>query len=324
MDNRWMWLALKKHWMLPGIAVVCFWGYHYPATGELLSRHLAPILAFLMFLLGTGIGFRRFRTRISAHRQTIFVMFFCYLAAPLVAFGIGKLFFAEHLAVYTGLILIGTTSTTLSSCVIFTRLAGGDEALALWLSVFSSLLCTFISPVFIYLLLGASIEVPVGLMINRLIFVLFIPLSAGMLLRAVLGEKRVSPVGPILTRSCAIFILAVVMVSVAKSRSLLAGSQSLPIILAAAGFHLAMLLTVALANRFTSFPKRDKIATLFCSAEKTLQRPAYLAIEILRTPEAALAPVLHHVFQLVVDSLIVFYYSSSAADDKTFPEEPGA
>lgn len=319
-----MWVALKRHWMLPGIAVVCFWGYRYPATGELLSRHLAPILAFLMFLLGTGIGFRRFRTRINAHRQIIFTMFFCYLAAPLVAFGIGKLFFTEHLAAYTGLILIGTTSTTLSSCVIFTRLAGGDEALALWLSVFSSLLCTFISPVLIYLFLGASIEVPVGLMIKRLIFVLFIPLSAGMLLRALLGEKRMAPVGPILTRSCAIFILAVVMVSVAKSRNLLASPQSLPIILAVAGLHLAMLLTVAVANIFTGFPKRDKIATLFCSAEKTLQIPAYLAIEILRTPEAALAPVLHHVFQLVVDSLIVSYYSSSAADNGTSPEEPGA
>jgi len=85
-----------------------------------------------------------------------------------------------------------------------------------------------------------------------------------------------------------------------------------------------MLLTVAVANIFTGFPKRDKIATLFCSAEKTLQIPAYLAIEILRTPEAALAPVLHHVFQLVVDSLIVSYYSSSTADNGTFPEEPGA
>lgn len=320
-----MWLALKRHWMLLGIALVCFWGYCYPGTGESISRHLAPMLASLMFLMGTGIGFRRFRTRINAYRQIIFVMLFCYLAAPLIAFGIGKLFFREHIAVYTGLILIGTTSTTLSSCVIFTRLAGGDEALALWLSVFSSLLCTFISPILIYLFLGASIEVPVVMMMKRLIFVLFIPLSAGMFLRAVLGEKRVAPVGPILTRSCAIIILAVVMVSVAKGRSLLAGWQSVPIILTVAGFHLAMLLTVALASAFTGFPKRDKIATLFCSAEKTLQIPAYLAIEILHTPEAALAPVLHHVFQLVIDSLIVSYYSSTAgAEHGISPEEPGA
>jgi len=319
-----MWRALKRHWMLVGIALVCFWGYRYPDTGELISRYLAPMLAFLMFLLGTGIGFRRFRTRINTHRQVIFVMLFCYLVAPLVAFGIGKLFFRDHLAVYTGLILIGTTSTTLSTCVIFTRLAGGDEALALWLSVCSSLICTFISPVLIYLFLGASVEVPVGMMIRRLVFVLFAPLSAGMLLRALLGEKRVAPVGPILTRSCAVIILAVVMVSVAKGRNLLAGWHSLPIVLAVAGLHLFMLLTVTLANIFADFPKRDKIATLFCSAEKTLQIPAYLAIEILFTPEAALAPVLHHVLQLIIDSLVVSYYSSGAAGNETAPEEPGA
>ena len=319
-----MWTALKRHWMLPGIALACFWGYSYPATGELISRHLAPMLALLMFLMGTGIGFRRFRTRINAHRQIIFTMSFCYLVAPLAAFGIGKLFFSEHLAVYTGLILIGTTSTTLSTCIVFTRLAGGDEALALWLSVCSSLICTFISPVLIYLFLGASIEVPVGMMIRRLIFVLFIPLSAGMFLRALLGEKRVAPVGSILTRSCAIIILAVVMVSVAKGRDLLASWQSLPIVLAVAGFHLFMLLTVTLANAFANFAKRDRIATLFCSAEKTLQIPAYLAIEILLTPQAALAPVLHHVFQLVIDSLVVSYYSSGADAGGAPPEEPGA
>ena len=319
-----MWPALKRHWMLPGIAVVCFWGYRYPGAGDLIGSYLAPMLAFLMFLMGTGIGFKRFRTRINAHRQIFFSTFFCYLAAPLVALGIGKLFFPENLAVYTGLILIGTTSTTLSTCVVFTRLAGGDEALALWLSVCSSLICTFVSPVLLYLFLGASIEVPVGMMIRRLVFVLFIPLSAGMLLRAALGEKRVAPVGSLLTRSCAIIILAVVMVSVAKGRSLLAGWQSVPILLAVAGFHLAMLLAVAGGNVLAGFPKRDKIATLFCSAEKTLQIPAYLAIEILRTPEAAMAPVLHHVFQLVIDSIIISYYSSSATAGGVSPEEPGA
>ena len=46
--------------------------------------------------------------------------------------------------------------------------------------------------------------------------------------------------------------------------------------------------------------------------------------QVLLTPQAALAPVMHHVFQLVIDSLVVSYYSSGAAAGGAPPEEPGA
>ena len=294
--------------------MACFWGYFHPAAGEFLSRRLSLLLACLMFFLGMGIGFRRFRTRLNAWNQIAVVMAITYLVAPLLAFGIATLFFSEQLIVYTGIILIGTTSTTLSTCVIFTRLAGGDEALALWLSVFSSLLCSFVSPILLYWFLGGRVEVPVGMMINRLLLVLMFPLSAGMLVRSGVGEAKVSSIENILTRVCAIIILSVIMVSVAKGRSYLTGANSLPIIAAVGGFHLVLLSFSKLVTDQFNFTRGEKIATLFCSSQKALQIPAYLAIVILDTPVAALAPVVHHVFQLTIDSLIISYYSSRSGE----------
>jgi len=299
--------------MLLGIAVVCYWGYRYPAAAEAAGGYLSLLVGTIMFLMGLGIGFHSLSLRISAWLQNAVTVILCYLVAPLLAFGTAVLFFQHQLNVYTGLILIGTTSTTLSTCIVFTRLAGGDEALALWLSVTSSFLCSFLSPLLLELFLGETVVVPVGIMIKRLLFVLLFPLSAGMLLRAALGEKRIAPLGNLLTRGCGLIILTVIMVAVAKGRNLIVGWSSLPILGAAAALHLALLGIASLASRQLGFSRPESIAIFFCASQKTLQIPTYIAIEILKTPEAALAPVIFHIFQLLVDSLFVSYFSSRSA-----------
>ena len=303
--------VVKKFWMPIGTTLACAAGFAFPAAGELLGRHLALMVAALMLMMGAGIGFRRFSSRMNCWRPVVFVMALTYLAAPLVGWLLAKLFFSNQPELYTGMILIATTSTTLSTCVIFTRLAGGDEALALWLSVCSSLLATVVSPLLLLFLLGDSMEVPVRMLISRLLLVLFAPLSVGMIIRALLGEQRVAPLGGVLTRSCSLIVLTVMMVAVAKGHHLLTGLGSVKLIFVMTVFHFSrMLLWKALVG-LVSFSRPQRIATLFCSVEKTLQIPAYMAISLLGTPAAALAPVVHHVVELVADSMVVTYFSST-------------
>ena len=153
--------------------------------------------------------------------------------------------------------------------------------------------------------------VPVVMLMGRLLLVLFAPLSAGMILRALLGEKRVAPLGDALTRSCSLIVLTVIMVAVANGRHVIAGPGSVKIIVAVCAFHFTLLLLWRVAIAAAGFSRPQRIATLFCSVEKTLQIPTYLAISMLGTPAAAVAPVLHHVVELVADSLIVTYFSSN-------------
>ena len=302
--------ALANHWMLPGIGLACLLGFTWPAAGDLLGRYLAVMIAALMLMMGAGIGFRRFRSRIGAWRPAAFVMVFSYLLAPLAAWLLARAFFPADEQLFTGLVLIGAASTTLSTCVIFTRLAGGDEALALWLSVCSSLIGALLSPLILYLMLGEALAVPVGLLIRKLMLVLFAPLSAGMLLRALLGERRVAPLGSLLTHGCSLIVLAVIMVAVAKGRDVLAGPEGIRIAAATGAYHLALLLAWRITVPALGFSPEQRKATLFCATEKTLQIPAYLAISVLGVPAAAVAPVVHHVVELVADSLIVTYYNS--------------
>ncbi|MFC1537712.1 bile acid:sodium symporter family protein, partial [Gemmatimonadota bacterium] len=159
-----------------------------------------------------------------------------------------------------------------SSCIVYTRLAGGDDALALWLSVLTSLSCALIMPLLLTWFLGRGISVPLELMVKRLMLVLFLPLSAGMLLRALIGEARISPLGPALTRGCALIILAVIMVAVTKGRSLLGSWSILPVLAAVAGFHLALLGAAVLICRIFGCSRPERIAVLFCASQKTSEK----------------------------------------------------
>ena len=301
---------LKKQWFLIGVALCWYWGYRFPWAGEQVSAHLKLLVTILMFLMGLGIGFPALHRRMGCWRETGVVLFLCYVLAPVISFVLGRLFFFDQPDLYCGIILVGTTCTTLSTCVVFTRLAGGDDALALWLSVVTSFLCAVVMPLLLTLFLGPMVSVPVELMIRRLMLVLFLPLSAGMLLRAVLGEDRISPLGPMLTRGCALFILAVIMAAVAKGRHLLGTSSSLAVLVTVAGLHLVLLGTAFMISRIWGFRRPARIAVLFCASQKTLQFPTYLAVTVLDMPEAALPAVLFHVFQLVMDSAIVSHLSS--------------
>jgi len=301
---------LQRQWFLIGVAICCYWGYSFPLAGEKISAHLGFLVTVMMFLMGLGIGYPALRRRMGCWREAGVVLFLGYVVAPLISLILGRLFFFGQPGIYCGIILVGTTCTTLSTCIVFTRLAGGDEALALWLSVVSSFLCALVMPLLLSWFLGRMVSVPVESMIKRLMLVLFFPLAAGMLLRAVLGEARLSPLGQMLTRGCALIILTVIMVAVAKGGHLLGSSSSLPVLAAVAGFHLALSGAALLTSRVFGYRRPVRIAVLFCASQKTLQFPTYLAVSVLGQPEAALPAVLFHVFQLVTDSIIVSNLSS--------------
>lgn len=303
---------LKKNRLQCGIVAVCLWGYFLPGAGNYLAGYLAWMVVAIMLLMGAGIGFRRLAARIGAWKQNLATLTVTYGVATLAAWALGGLFFGGEGPVFTGMILVGSTSTTLSTCIMFTRLAGGDEALALWLSVTSSFFCVLLQPLLLAVFAGQALHLPAMMLVERLTLVLLLPLAAGMVLREALGDSRVAPFGGMITRACSFIILAVIMVAVAGGREFLGSLSSLPILAAVAALHLLLAWVSHLVSLVLGFSREDRIAVVFCGSQKTLQVPAYLAINVLGSPAAGLAPVLFHVFQLIFDSLLISRYSGQS------------
>ena len=96
---------------------------------------------------------------------------------PLVAFCLAKAFhLSPDLAI--GVILVGCCPGGTASNVI-TYIADGDTALSVGMTIFSTLLAPFITPILVYLLGGSWVEVSLLAMILSVVKVVLLPVLGG-------------------------------------------------------------------------------------------------------------------------------------------------
>ena len=310
---------LKKNWFFLAVITVALLGYLFPRASQVISPHLGILVGMMMFMLGLGIGWRRFLSRTAMVKELFLSLGITYLLGPILFLLTGYFFFRGQPDAYLGLILIGTTCTTLSSCVIYTRLSGGDEALALWMSVVSSVSCSFLMPLLLGIMpIKHSFVPPVMEMILRLSKVLLLPLAAGMLTRFLVGEKRLARTGHFFTDSCMFIILTVIFVSVGEGRPLIEqGAVFYNLMMACLGLHLLLIAVSATAAKVFRLELVKRPALAFCASQKTIQFPVYLSVVVLARPQASLPAVIFHVIQLLFGSLVISYFKrkiSASAD----------
>ena len=261
---------VKKNWFFIAVVVSALLGYLFPHAASSVSSILGILVGTMMFMLGIGIGWRRFLSRVSMVKELLLSLGITYLIGPVIFMLTAYLFFRSEPDAYLGLILIGTTCTTLSSCVIYTRLSGGDEALALWMSVVSSVSCSFLMPLLLSIMpIKHSFVPPVIEMILRLSRVLLLPLAAGMLARSLIGEKRLARTGHFFTDSCMLIILTVIFVSVGEGKPLIEqGAVFYHLAIACLSLHLLLIAISVTVAKVFNLELRKQPALAFCASQK--------------------------------------------------------
>ncbi|MFS8012293.1 putative sodium bile acid cotransporter, sodium/solute symporter superfamily [Helianthus anomalus] len=157
-------------------------GLANPVPGCIAHRYqLSKVSAFGIFII-SGLTLRS--EDISAAAEAWPVGLFGLASILLLTPNLSRIILQLHLQpqeFVTGLALFSCMPTTLSSGVALTRLAGGNAALALAMTVTSSLLAIIILPFSISNLIacGLGATVPTGKLFRRLIFTLLIPLILG-------------------------------------------------------------------------------------------------------------------------------------------------
>ncbi|CAF1370227.1 unnamed protein product [Adineta ricciae] len=197
---------LKKFWFLVGLAFVVVLAALFPSIGasngplhaEYTLKWGCVIVIFL--LSGLGLPTRTLKNELFHYRLHIFTQTFNLVFIPLIVFGIclllaktsfNKIFIA-------GIITMACTSTTISSNVIMTKNAGGNEAAALVNAVLGNVLGIVVSPALIWLFMSNSdlnvlnepyrIQDYLNVLMNLSITVL-IPLIVGQIIHFVWTEQ---------------------------------------------------------------------------------------------------------------------------------------
>jgi BASS family bile acid:Na+ symporter len=133
---------------------------------------------------------------------------------PVIAFLVGKLFGIEPIF-FLGIMLIGCSPGG-SSSNVFSMLAGGDVALSVSLTAFSSVITLFTSPLimdFVASMMGNDVDVhlPVGNLLVQNIVLMAVPIAIGLLI-AVYKESFAQKLHAVLKRLA--FPLLILLASV--------------------------------------------------------------------------------------------------------------
>lgn len=109
-------------------------------NGLLVPERLSLVAVFVIFLIqGWKLNLERLREALADLRGLLLLHSFVFLVPGLLLYGICELGVVDPVWM-PGLFFLAILPTTISSCVVYTRLAGGDADAALGHATFSNLL----------------------------------------------------------------------------------------------------------------------------------------------------------------------------------------
>src|SRR5262245_38467192 len=120
-----------------------------PLTGRLPLR---PVVALTLFLTALGLDGRRLWVALARPAPVVWALAVSYGAVPALAWAAGRFLPINDLQL--GLFVIACGPCTLSSAVVWTRLAGGNDALALLVVVASTALSWLVTTLWLTLATG--------------------------------------------------------------------------------------------------------------------------------------------------------------------------
>jgi len=306
---------LHQRWFLFALVGVLAAGMLWPAAmgplvGWLPSDVLVAAVTFIMALpLETGALWRAVRRPGPA-----------WLAAGINS-GVAPVFgwlasrtLPPELAV--GVIVATVVPCTLATAAVWTRRAGGNDAVAFLVTMLTNLACFLVVPGWLRLLVGIRPDIDYGRIVWGLIVSVVLPIVVAQLLR------QCRPLGSWATRRkhllsgvAQIGVLIMVLVGAVgcgeklqgvTEGSLLSARNMAMMVVAVTAVHGALLSLGLAMSRLLRFERGDAIAVAFSGSQKTLMIGAYIAMAVGAL--AILPMVAYHAAQLIIDTLVADWW----------------
>lgn len=305
---------LVRRWFLLALALAIFAGFAgasslLPLANRTGLRYMvvATVLFFMALPLKAGAMWQTIR-RPTAPMLAVVVNF---LLLPLFAWGIVSLLPTGLLSgdMACGVLVAAATPCTLASASVWTRRAGGNDAVAILVTVITNATCFLVTPFWLLTTTGQAAEISADQMVSKLALVVVLPMTVAQLLRTVgpIGgwatEHKV-PLGVL----AQIGVLTMVFFGSIQTGHRLQGfrallSIDLLVVLAAViAIHVSMLVTGILLARALRLDRPNQIAVGFSGSQKTLMVGLQMAMEL---GFSIIPMIFYHVSQLLIDTLFV-------------------
>lgn len=210
-----------------------------------------------------------------------------------------------------GLIVASLVPCTLASATVWTRAAGGDDAVAMVTTVVTNLLCFVVAPVGLWLILGRVAETDVTGQMKGLFLQVVAPLIAGQTLRRlgfdVWGDRNKVP----LSNVAQVGILVMVLLGSVLSAERLPPDSSQTVVMLllttclAAVIHIAAVAMGYFASGSLGAETPQQRAVAISCGQKTLMVGLQLALD---TGVSVIPMIIYHIGQLLLDTLLVKHW----------------
>ena len=229
---------------------------------------------------------------------------------PLFAWGVSQGLEPDLAA---GLLVAATTPCTLASASVWTRRAGGNDAVSILVTIITNLICFVVTPLWLLLMTGQSVSSPelsLGWMTTKLGLLVLLPMFLAQLLRLsrplanwASGQKTALSV----LAQCGILsmvFLGAIHVGLRlhdPSSGALGLWEVIAMLVAVCVVHVTMLWTGVGIARLLRFSWEDQVAVAFAGSQKTLTVGLLVAMAL----QVSILPMVwYHVSQLFIDTLI--------------------
>lgn len=298
-----------RRWFLLALALLLGSGLLWPAALEPLARAIPQrvVVAAALFFMALPLDARSIWTALSRPAAVLLAVAINFGLLPLAAWGASQAFRADLAG---GLMIVAAVPSTIASAAVLTRRAGGNDAVAILVTMITSLSCFIITPLWLLIGTGTRVELELGSMMLNLASQVVLPIIVAQALRqnATVGQAASHwkiPLGVV--AQCGILLIAGVG-AISAGLSLQEGGdvswQQWGLLFAALlGIHLAMIWAGHALGRPLGVARAERIAVGFSGSQKTLMIGLYLAVNYYGGL-SMLPMVIYHVGQLLIDTLI--------------------
>jgi len=216
-----------------------------------------------------------------------------------------------------GLMIATSVPCTLAAASVWTRKAGGNDAVSLLVTLSTNTLCVVITPFWVSRIATQAISLDLLEMTLRLVLVVLVPTLVGQLLRLIpanaeLATRRKVPIGVV---AQGLILLLVLTASLKAGRQLSSGTAEIGIAALAwvwsccLGIHLVGMAAGWGTGKLMNMELADRKAVIFAASQKTLPIGVLLATDpaifgAAGVPFAIFPMLMYHSTQLVVDTVI--------------------
>jgi sodium/bile acid cotransporter 7 len=285
--------------------------------GSLASPWLTPIadrkwlrdglVAAVLFVMALPLEARQIGDAIRRPGPSLLATILNSVLAPLLGWTFS---FVLHETLKLGLIVAACTPCTLASASVWTRRAGGNDAVSMVVTVLTNLGCFIVLPFWLFVLTRHSTQVNSLAMVGKLAALVVLPMVLAQLVRLAPPVARWSvhykiPLG-LVAQGGVLWMVFIGAIQMGQSLRTTAGSSligQLPLMIAIVlAVHVVVLVGGLAVARTLRLAPENQIAVALAGSQKTLMVGLQVSLEL---GVSVLPMITYHVGQLLIDTLVV-------------------